>query len=995
MQITKPVAVLCSLVALLGVKGAFADVKVGDVIHGFKLVEKRFVKEVNADVLNFEHEKSGARLVKIAAGDANKLFSIAFKTVPQSDCGTPHIMEHSVLNGSKNFPVKSPFDVLAQGSLNTFLNAMTGSDVTVYPVASMNDKDYFNLMHVYLDAVFNPLIYDDPQILMQEGWHRELTSPDGEIVYKGVVYNEMKGSFSSPTRELGYQIEKRLFPDNGYGFSSGGYPPAIPSLTYEDFLNFHRRFYHPDNSYILLYGNGNLDKELAFIDGEYLSQYTKSDKPVAIPLQKPFEAMKEATAYYPVGEEASTEDQSYLTLTWVAGLDTNRALVMALDVLTDVLVNQESAPVRLALQEAGVGRDVNATIDDVKQNMVQIIVQNANPEDKDKFRDIIMKTLKETVSNGLDKEALEGTLNRMEFRLREGDDAQKGLTYNMRMLYGWFFANNPYLGLEFEKPLAEVKQSLTSDYLEKIIQTYLIDNPHALLLVLEPKPGLESENNEKIKQELAEYKASLSQEELEKLVKETDDLLANQKREDTPEALATIPMLDLQDINPEAEWYSVTESQIKQVPVLHHNTFTNDVVYVNLYFDLKTLPQAMIPYAALLAEVMGSMNTENYTYGELDNALNIHTGGFSTRLSSYLENMDDSQLLPKFTVSVKAMKDKTDKLFGLTEEILLNSKYNDPERLKAVLTRHQSRLDANVKQNGYGYARSRALSYFSNERYFSELTGGAEYYWFVTDLVNNFDEQKDEIVSKLVETASLLINKNQLIAAVTCDSNDLSVFNEGFKEFVKSLPASSVSLQQWAFQLEKKNEGMQTPSKVQYVIQGYDFKKLGYAWDGKMRVLDQILSSDFLQNRVRVIGGAYGGFSYFSPDGIVYFASYRDPNLAETLKNYSDAPAFMESFEADDATMTRFIIGTIAGMDRPLTPSQQGNKAIQWYFEKMTKAQVQADRDAVLATKPEDIQKMAPMVKEILDQKAYCVYGNEEKVETEKALFETIFELSR
>ena len=995
MQIKKPVAVLCSIATLLSLRSAHAGIEVGDMVHGFKLVEKRFVKEVNANVLNFEHEKSGAHLVKIEADDANKLFSIAFKTIPQSDCGTPHIMEHSVLNGSKNFPVKSPFDVLAKGSLNTFLNAMTGSDMTIYPVASMNDKDYFNLMHVYLDAVFNPLIYKDPEIFMQEGWHRELTSIDGEIVYKGVVYNEMKGAFSSPTRELDYQINKRLFPDNGYGFSSGGYPPAIPSLTYETFLNYHRKYYHPDNSYILLYGNGDLETELAFIDSEYLSNYDKSDKQVAIPLQKPFEAMKEATAYYPIGEDASTDDQSYLTLTWVAGLDTNRALVMALDVLTDVLVNQESAPVRLALQEAGIGKDVRATIDDVQQNVVQIVVQNANPEDKEKFRDIVMKTLKETVTNGVDKQALEGTLNRMEFRLREGDDAQKGLTYNMRMLYGWFFADNPYLGLEFEKPLAEVKQSFTSDYLEKTIQEYLIDNPHALLLALEPKPGLENENNEKIKEELAAYKKTLSQEDLETLVQQTEDLMANQKREDTPEALATIPMLDLKDINPKAEWFSVTEEKIKKVPVLNHDTFTNDVVYVNLYFDLKTLPQPMIPYAALLAEVMGSMNTENYDYGELDNALNIHTGGFRIRLSTYLAEMDDNKLLPKFAVSVKAMRDKTDKLFELTEEILLKSKYNDSERLKAVLTRHQSRLDANIKQNGYGYARSRALSYFSNERYFSELTRGAAYYWFVTDLVNNYDEKKDEIAAKLVEAASLVINKDHLVTAVTCDSKGLSAFNKTFKGFVKALPGSSAPLQQWAFELEKKNEGMETASKVQYVIQGYDFKKLGYTWDGKMRVLDQILSSDFLQNRVRVIGGAYGGFSSFSPDGIVYFASYRDPNLAETLKNYSDAPAFLESFEADESTMTRFIIGTIAGLDRPLTPSRQGNQAVQWYFENMTKEQIQADRDAVLATTAKDMQKMAPMVKAILDQKAYCVYGNEEKIEENKGLFKSVFKLAR
>ncbi len=842
---------------------SFASFQTGQTYHGFKLLDKRFVKEVNAECLYFRHVKSGARLLKIAADDANKTFSIAFKTVPESDCGTPHIMEHSVLNGSKHFPVKSPFDVLSKGSLHTFLNAMTGSDITIYPVASMNDKDYFNLMHVYLDAVFYPLIYTDPRILKQEGWHYELENKDAPLVYKGVVYNEMKGAYSSPDRELEYQLYRNLFPDNGYHFSSGGYPGAIPTLTYEAFLNFHRRYYHPSNSYIFLYGNADTDRELAFIDGQYLAGFDKADVRVDIPLQKPFAAAREVTAAYPVTEGTKTENQTYLCMGWVAGLNTDRATVMVLNVLSDVLVNQESAPVRLALQEAGIGREVRCSVDDIEQNVFQLTVQNANAGDKDKFRDLVVSTLRDVARKGLDKMAVEGTLNRMEFQLREGNTAQKGLTYNFQAIAGWFFAEDPFLGLEYEKPLAKVKTSLTTDYLESVLKTSLLDNPHSLLLVLEPKPGLEGENNAGIEKELKDVKASLSDAAVESLAKDTRDLVEYQKREDTPEALATIPLLDLKDIDPRAEWFIAREDRAAGVPVLHFDTFTNDVVYVRLNFNARVLPVELIPYSSLLANVLGSLSTEGYSFGDLDKALNIHTGGFSASLDSYLERQEDANLDPVFVVTSKAMKNKVGKLFELVGEIVNRTLYADVDRLKAVLTRHQSRLDADIKQNGMGYARTRLGSYFSNKGAFDERTGGVDYYWFVTDLVNAFDQKSGEIVKNLTKTASLLFSRRNCVACVTCGKPDLPAFTGGVKQLVNILPDVEPEYREWAFDLKKKNEGLLAASKVQYVIEGYDFKKLGYAWNGKMRVLQQILTSDWLQTRIRVVGGAYGGFCSF------------------------------------------------------------------------------------------------------------------------------------
>ena len=964
-------------------------------MHGFKLVEKRFVKELNAECYLYEHTKSGAHLLKIASDDPNKTFAIAFKTFPESDAGTPHIMEHSVLNGSKNFPVKSPFDVLSKGSLNTFINAFTGKDMTMYPVASMNDKDYFNLMHIYLDAVFNPLIYDEPRILKQEGWHYELTGEKDPVVYKGVVYNEMKGSFSSPTRVLNYEIYKNLFPDNPYGYESGGLPAAIPTLTREDFLNYHRHYYHPDNSYIILYGNADMEKEMAFIDSAYLSNYEKENNPITLADQAPFQAMKNVTAYYPVLKGANTDDQTYLSYSFVAGHNTDQKLAWGLDILSEVLVNQESAPVRLALQEAGIGQDVSASLDTYNQNVVQIVVTNANPGDSSRFMEVVKSTLQKVAETGVDKEEVEGVLNRMEFQLREGDNAQKGLIYGFQSLSGWFFANDPFLTLEWEKPLAALKKGVDEKYLESLISDYFLNNPHSLELTLIPEPGLEDENMAKDAEKLKEYKATRSEEQIRELVKETEELVAYQEREDTPEALATIPLLDISDIDPKAEWFGVEESDVAGVPVLHCDQFTNKVVYMNLMFDLRVVPYDLIPYANLLSNVLSLLNTENYSYGDLNKALNINTGMFNVSLPTYLEGQNDDLLVPKFEVTSKAMGDKVGKMFDLTGEILTKTLFCDTERLKTVIDKHQAQLDADVKRNGYGYASRRQASYVSKRGMFREATGGLDYYWFVTEVARNYDANPQEVCETLAKVANLLFNKQNLLVATTCDKDQLPIFSDSLKAFLAKLPDQPVADQEWVLDPVKKNEGLLTPSKVQYVIEGADFKDLGYTWNGKLRVLNQVLSTDYLQTKIRVMGGAYGGWSVISPNGMVTFNSYRDPNLKETLINYDGVPGYLTSFESDVQGMTRYIIGTIAGMDTPLTPSQKGDRAVTYYLSKTTPEELQQDRDAVLATTADDIRGFATMMQDVLNQKAYCVYGNAEKIEKEKNLFEHLVKLEK
>jgi len=967
---------------------------VNNIYHGFRLIEKRVVGEVNSTCYYFIHEKTGARLMKIAANDPNKLFNIAFKTIPENDYGTPHILEHAVLNGSKKFPVKSPFDILLKGSLNTFLNAMTSADYTTYPVASMNLKDYFNLMNVYLDAVFQPLMLEDERILKQEGWHYELTGIDEPLIYKGVVYNEMKGSFSDPMYQLYNMVFKHLFPDNTYGFCSGGHPDAIPLLTQEYFKAFHKKYYHPSNSYILLYGDAELDDELKFINENYLKNYQKSGQAYQIPLQEPFRKMKVVTESYAVPEGSPLNDNTYLCMSFVTNRSTDRKTTLAFDILTNALINHESAPVRLALQQAGIGKDVIGWFVESQQNTLFIIVPNANPGDGDRFRELVFNTLKNVTFKGLDKSMVEGILNRTEFNLREGDTPQKGLMYLEMMIQGWLFADNPFVGIEFEKPLSEIKNEIGNNYLESLIDNYLLNNTHALLLTMNPDAGLQSRIDSKVEKELEKYKSALSPEKKEALINETRELIEYQQREDSPEAVATIPMLSLSDIPDKAQFFGLNDYSNGGFQVKHYNEFTNGIVYTNFYFDIRALPMDKIPYAALLTALLGKLNTENFSFGDLDNQLNAHTGGFSVSLGTFMGKRSDENLIPKMIVSAKATHDKTERMLNLISEIILRSKYDNKQRLKTLITRHQAQVDANIKQNGLSYAMTRSAARYSNRGMFNELTSGVEYYRFVTRLSENFDNLSDEIIRNLSETVKLLFKKTNLTVLVCCDESDLPIFQSAIEDISRQYTDDKTNLFEWKFDFLTQNEAILSASQVQYVVKSYDFKKLGYDWSGKISVLAQVISTDWLQNQIRVKGGAYGGFCGFAPYGNVYFASYRDPNLKETLDSFDATAEYLRNFEADEQAMTRYIIGTIATLDQPRTPSQKGATGMQYFFENTTVDMLNDDRREILSTKSRDIRKLANLVKDFLDQNNYCVYGNELKISENSALFGNLIRIA-
>lgn len=962
-------------------------------IHGFRLIEKRFVKEVNSECLYYEHVKTGARLLKVKSDDDNKTFSITFMTLPESDNGIAHIMEHSVLNGSKRFPVKSPFDVLSKGSLNTFMNAFTSRDATAYPFASRNNQDYFNMMQVYLDAVFNPLIYTDTRILKQEGWHYELASKEEPVIYKGVVYNEMKGAFSNPQREHLYQILKSLFPDNVYGYESGGLPAAIPALTQDEFVAFHKKFYHPSNAYIFLYGNGDLNKELELINNDYLAHYNRMTEKISVPDQKPFKKLKMVHEYYPVLEGASTDKQTYFSFNFVMGNNSDYTKSAALNLLCEVLVNQESAPVRLALQKAGIGQDVLATVLDYKQNGIAIIVQNANAADSAECRRVILNTLQETAVKGIDRSDLKGVLNRYEFELREGSNAQRGITLRSRIQPAWFFEGDPFKGLGYEQTLKTLKEGAEGRYFEQLIEKGMLANPHASFITFEPSPGLDKIRNQKVEEELVAYKKSLSDAQQEALIKETQELIAFQNSSDSPEALATIPMLSLKDIEKQTDFFQCKQENAGKNTLLYFETETNGVMYPSLMFDMRVLPQELIPYAALLSNIATSMNTKNFSYARLNQEMNLNTGGFSTSVSSFLPVSSTAGFQPYFVVSGKVMNDKTGSFFSLSQEIINNLNCNDPERLKELITRHQAQLEAGFNREGFAVAMRRIQSYIHEQGVFNEMTQGIDYFRFVTDLSVSFDARSEEIAEKLAKTAKLLFSAGNMTVALTGNKEGHTAFVKELNVFIPAIPAAKAKEQVWKFEPANLKEAILTASKVQYVMSGYNLTQLGQEWNGKLLVLNQILSTGFLYNQIRVIGGAYGGFSRLSQDGTMIFGSYRDPNLKNTLEVYEKAGDYIATFEADEPSMTRYIIGTIAGMDGPMTAQQKGSAAFKNHLTGRTPAMQQKERDEVLATRPEDIRQFGRVIKEMAARGVICVYGNTEKIQAEKQLFNTLMKI--
>lgn len=966
------------------------------IYHGFKFIYEEEIKEISSKAFMFEHVKSGAKLLYLENDDDNKVFSISFRTPPKDSTGVFHILEHSVLCGSDKYPVKEPFVELLKGSLNTFLNAFTFSDKTMYPVASKNDKDFLNLIDVYMDAVLHPNIYKTKQILEQEGWHYELNKPEDDITYKGVVYNEMKGAFSSPEGILMRKIQNSLFPDNAYGFESGGDPKDIPELTYENFIASHKKYYSPANSYIYLYGAMNLEEKLEYLDREYLKHYEKIEVDSKIKPQKPIGNNVELVEEYPILPNEGEKDKTYLSLNFAISESTDPETYLAFDILEYLLLESPAAPLKKALLESGICKDVFGIYDNsILQPFFAITIKNSNEDKKEKFKKVVLETLKKLISKGIDKKLIEAAINVKEFQLREADygSMPRGLGYSVKAMDSWLYDQSPLINLKFEDTLKKIKKALTENYFEKLIEKYILNSNHESLVIIKPSKVAAEQSARSINEKLKEFKKSLSEDEINKLVSETESLKKRQSSEDSPEDLKKLPMLSLKDINENSEKLPILEKNTNGIKILYHEISTNKIAYFNLYFDSLDVPADKVKYLSLLEEVLGKIDTEKYKYEDLANEINIKTGDISFVNSIFVDKNTSDKYYPKFTIKSKVLQDKIEDALKVIDQIMFHSIFENKKRLKDIIQEIKSRMEMYINENGQSVAAKRITSYFSTSGRYSEELKGLEYYKFMCDIDKDIEGKYEEISSNLKEVSQMLFNKDNLIISLTGDKDVLSEFENKLSNLNIPDKKTESNNEFPKFKEIKSNEGLITSSKVQYVCKGFNFRKLGYDYSGKLEVLKNILSLNYLWNNVRVMGGAYGVGTAISKSGDFLFWSYRDPNLNETLDVYNNAYKFIEDFKADDYEMTKYIIGTFAGLDAPLTPRKKGERSDENYFKGITEDEIQKWRKEVLGTKKEDINKFSKLLKDITGKNYICVLGNDTKIKENESEFSSSIEV--
>lgn len=963
----------------------------------YEILNEHRVEDVQSDGFILRHKKSGARIAILSNNDDNKVFYIGFRTPPEDETGVPHIIEHTTLCGSKKFPVKDPFIELAKGSLNTFLNAMTYPDKTVYPVASCNDQDFKNLMDVYLDAVFNPNITKYEEIFKQEGWHYELTGKDDELKINGVVYNEMKGAYSSPDEVLSSQIYRSLFPDNTYSKDSGGNPEYIPKLTYEAYLDFYHKYYHPSNSYIYLYGDMDVVERLEWLDKEYLSLYDYKKVNSEINKQPAFDEIKNVEAQYSITMDDSQENKTYLSYNRVVGDSLDEMLYQAFDVLDYALVSSPGAPVKQALIDAGIGDDVYGSYDaGILQPVFSFVAKNANASQADEFESIIENTLKEVVKTGINKEALLAGINSSEFKFREADFGQfpKGLLFGLNCLDSWLFDDmKPFIQLECLDTFAKLRRAVDTDYFEKLIQEYLLDNTHGSSVTVKPKRGLGNEREEALAKELSDYKASLSDEEIDKLIEETEHLKKYQEEPSSDEDLRKLPMLTRADMKKEAMPFSNIEDTLSDVKVVRHDIESNGIDYISFLFDAGDFAQSELGYLGFFTNALGLVSTENYSYTDLANATNIYTGGISTGTASHPDIKDRNNFVFKFEVKLKVLEKNLDKALELMEQMLLSSDFTDTKRLGEIVAQIKARLQANLSSSGHLVAAMRSMSSFSRYALYQDELKGIAFYRSICRIEKELSESPKSVSDKLAAIAKKLFARNRMLISFTGNNEAYGNAKPSLEKVIAGFDKMSTVGNQAEVHFNTAKEAFIDASQIQYVAKTGDFICEGYEYTGALRLLRIILSYDYLWINVRVKGGAYGCMNTFLRSGESYFVSYRDPNLSDTLDVYDRIPEYIKSFSPDERDMTKYIIGTFSALDTPMNPEAKGSRSLSAYLEGITYEQIQKERNEILNAQPEDIRRLADLVEAVLKKDSICVIGNENMIKESAGLFENVEKL--
>ena len=769
-----------------------------------------------------------------------------------------------------------------------------------------------------------------------------------------------------------------------------GDPVDIPNLTYQDYLDFHSKYYHPSNSYIYLYGDMDFAEKLEWIDKEYLSAYDAITLDSAVKEQAAFEKPKEISFPYPIASSESLTDNTYLSYNTVVGNVLDKELYLAFEVLEYALLNAPGAPLKKALIDAGIGKDIMGSYDNgIYQPIFSIIAKNANEEQKEEFLSVIRNVLEDCVKNGISKKSLLAGINSMEFKFREADFGAypKGLMYGLQCLDSWIYdEKEPFMHIEAIETYAFLKEQTKGRYFEELVQKYLLDNTHVSVVITKPQKGLNAENEKALEEKLAAYKAMLSKEEIDSLIADTRHLKEYQEEPSPKEDLEKIPLLKREDLKKDIVKLTNEECEVAGVPALYHDVFTSGIHYVDFMFDIKHIRQEDLPYVGLLKAVLGYVDTEHYGYADLSNEIDLQTGGISNNIlgTADVENIEEYSL--KFEVRTKFLEDKTGAALRLVKEILCSSDLDDEKRLYEIIAQSKSRLQMAIGGMGHYMAGMRAMSYFSKTAKISDLTGGIELYKIVADLEEHFEEKKEELKATLKRLVKEIFVRERLMLNIT-SAGGTEFLEQELQMLLESLPSDKNPVKQQEIICEKKNEGFLDASKVQYVSRAGNFVEKGYSYTGTLRILKVIMGYDYLWINIRVKGGAYGCMSGFGKNGDTYFASYRDPKLRATNEIYEKIPEYLKEFDADERDMTKYIIGTISEMDTPLTPISRGRRSLICYLGHITDEELQKERDAVLSGTAEDIRALAPLVQAVLEEQDLCVIGNEETLRAEKEMF--------
>ncbi len=957
----------------------------------FNLIEEKDIPELNATAKLYAHKRTGARLLSVVNDDENKVFSINFRTTPKDSTGVAHILEHSVLGGSEKYPVKEPFVELLKGSLATFVNAFTYPDKTCYPIASQNLQDFYNLIDVYIDAVLHPLITEET--LMQEGWHYELDDAANPLTYKGVVFNEMKGAYSSPEDLMARTIQQSLFPKHIYGMDSGGDPRNIPDLTYVAFKSFHQTYYHPSNSFIFFYGNDDPDKRLKLMES-YLKPYKKIKVKSQVPLAKPFKKPKKIQYAYDAGQDTDIKKKHYFTVNWLLPESSEPVTSFSLQILANILIGTPASPLKKALLDSGLGEDLAGLglENELRQPIFSTGLKGTRSADAKKIEKLIFDTLETLVRDGIDPDMTAASMNTLEFRLRENNTGSfpRGISVMLRALTTWLHEDNPFKLLAFEAPLNEIKSRLAADrhYFEKLIKTHLLDNNHRTTLRFKPDPEIGRRFEEEEKSRLAAIRESMSASQLKEVVQHTKKLKKIQETPNSPEALATMPFLQLADLEKQNKTIPVETIQIQDTPILYHDLFTNGIVYLDLGFDLHTLPKELLPLTEIFAHALTEMGTKDYDYVKLSQRIGKSTGGIygsavSTTVRGSRENVSKLFMRGKATIG------QATELLNIMKDILLNTNFDNRERLKQIVLEEKSVLESSLVPSGHIYANRRVRAQFGGAGWVNDQMSGIGYLFALRQLAKDIDKKWDSVLQRLETIRDLLISSKSLICNVTLDAEHWKSFKPHLENFIFAMPEKDINLKPFDITPQIEKEGLTIPAQVNYVGKAANLYDLGYEFDGSSEVITGYLRMAYLWEKIRVLGGAYGGFCVFdSNSGVFSFLSYRDPNLDATLDNYDGAAGYLKHLDAkslSDSELTKAIIAAIGDMDSYQLPDAKGYTSMIRHLTGRSDAQLQKERDEILSTNGEDFIAFGEVLEKAAKSDAVAVIGSQSAIEGAKA----------